>query len=118
LKVFSDYAQYYDLINQQKDYKQEVDYIISLLNKFAPNAKHLLELGCGIGLHAINLAEKGYHITGIDQSQNMINVARKRLKTLPNYISNLIDFNIGDIRTYSINKSFDVALSLFYVISY
>ena len=62
MKVFSDYAQYYDLINQQKDYKQEVDYIISILNKFGPNAKHLLELGCGTGLHAINLAEKGYHV--------------------------------------------------------
>ena len=118
MKVFSDYAQYYDLINQQKDYKQEVDYIISLLNKFAPNAKHLLELGCGTGLHAINLVDNGYHVTGIDQSQNMIDVARERLKTLPNYISNLINFNIGDIRTYSINKSFDVALSLFHVISY
>lgn len=118
MKVFSNYAQYYDLINQQKDYKQEVDYIISLLNKFAPNAKYLLELGCGTGLHAINLAEKGYYVTGIDQSQNMIDIARERLKMLPNFITNSINFNIGDIRTYAIDKSFDVALSLFHVISY
>ncbi len=41
------------------------------------------------------------------------------LALLPaNSISNLVNFNIGDIRTYSINKSFDVALSLFHVISY
>ena len=118
MKVFSDYAQYYDLLNQQKDYKQEVDYIISLLKKFAPDTSNLLELGCGTGLHAINLAEKGYHITGVDQSQNMINLARERLKTSPNSISNLLNFNIGDIRTYSIDQSFDVALSLFHVISY
>ncbi len=118
MKVFSEYAQYYDLLNQQKDYNQEVDYIISLLNKFAPNAKHLLELGCGTGMHAINLAEKGYHIIGIDQSQDMIDIALAKLKTPPNSMANLINFNIGDIRTYSINKSFDVALSLFHVISY
>ncbi|MEE9572790.1 MAG: class I SAM-dependent methyltransferase [Candidatus Neomarinimicrobiota bacterium] len=118
MKVFSDYAQYYDLLNQQKDYNQEVDYIISLLMKFAPDAKNLLELGCGTGLHAMNLAEKGFQITGVDQSQDMINLARKRLKRSPNSISNLVNFNIGDIRTYSLNKTFEVALSLFHVISY
>ncbi len=118
MKVFSDYAQYYDLLNRQKDYKQEVDYIISLLAKFAPDASNLLELGCGTGLHAINFAKYGYHITGVDQSQDMINLAQKRLKTSPNSISNLVNFNIGDIRTYSFNKSFDAALSLFHVISY
>ena len=118
MKVFSNYAQYYDLLNQQKDYTQEVNYIISLIKKFAPDASNLLELGCGTGLHAINLAENGYRITGIDQSQDMINLAWERLKTSPNSISNLININIGDIRTYSINKSFDVALALFHVISY
>ena len=118
MKAFSQYAQYYDLLNQQKDYKQEIDYISSLLNKYAPNAKNMLELGCGTGLHAICLAEKGYHITGIDQSVDMISLARDRINTFPNSISNLINFKIGDIRTYSINKSFDVVLSLFHVISY
>lgn len=118
MKAFSDYAQYYDLLNQQKDYKQEVDYIISLLNRFAPEASNVLELGCGTGLHATHLAEKGYHITGVDQSQDMISIAQERLKTSPGSISNLLNFNLGDIRTYSINKSFDVALSLFHVISY
>lgn len=118
MKTFSNYARYYDLLNQQKDYQKEVDYIISLLNNFAPNASNMLELGCGTGLHAINLAEKGYHITGVDQSQDMINIAQERIKTLPNSISNLLNFNIGDIRNYSNDKSFDVALSLFHVVSY
>jgi SAM-dependent methyltransferase len=118
LKVFSDYAKYYDLLNQQKDYKQEVDYITSLINKFAPSANNLLDLGSGTGLHAIHLAEKGYCVSGVDQSKDMINVAIGRLKTLPKSISNLLDFNIGDIRTYSTNKSFSVILSLFHVISY
>lgn len=118
MKVFSDYAQYYDLLNQQKDYKQEVDYITSLIDEYAPSANNLLDLGCGTGLHAIYLAKKGYCVSGVDQSQDMINVAMGRLKSLPSSFSNLVDFCIGDIRTHSTIKSIDVILSLFHVISY
>jgi len=118
LKVFSDYAQYYDLLNQQKDYKLEVDYIVSLLNKFAPDSNNLLDLGCGTGLHAINLAEKGYQITGVDQSENMISIAKNRLNKYHQSISKLTKFGVGDIRSYSTNKLYDVTLSLFHVVSY
>ena len=118
MKVFSDYAQYYDLLNQQKDYNKEIDYIISLINKYAQYANNLLDLGCGTGLHAVQLAKKGYRVTGVDQSSNMIDIALKRLNSLQQSISNLLTFDIGDIRTYNISKTFDVAISLFHVISY
>ena len=118
MKIFSNYAQYYDLLNQQKDYKQEIDYIISLINKYSPDANNLLDLGCGTGLHAIHLAENGYRVTGVDQSHDMIDIAHERLNSLPQSISSLLNFDIGDIRTYTATKSFDVALSLFHVVSY
>jgi len=118
LKIFSNYAHYYDFLNQQKNYGQEIDYISSLINNYAPNTNNILDLGCGTGLHAINLADKGYNISGIDQSQDMIKIANNRLSTLSNSKSNLLKFSIGDIRTYTTNKLFDVALSLFHVISY
>ena len=97
MKIFSNYAQYYDFLNQQKDYRQEIDYITSLINKYAPNANNVLDLGCGTGLHAINLAEEGYHISGIDQSPDMIKIANKRLSTLSNLITNFINFGISMI---------------------
>lgn len=118
MKVFSDYAKYYDLLNQKKDYELEVDYIISLINKYSPSSKTLLELGCGTGLHAVQFAKKGYQLTGIDQSKDMIKKAQSRQNNLPDSIANSIKFNIGDIRSYSIDKKFDVAMSLFHVISY
>ena len=95
-----------------------MDYIISLINKYSADSKYILELGCGTGSHAIHIADKGFQITGIDQSRDMVSLARERLNTLSHSISKLINFNIGDIRTYSINKTFDVAISLFHVISY
>ena len=81
MKVFSNYAQYYDLLNQQKDYKKEVDYIISLIDKYTPETKNILDLGSGTGLHAIHLAKKGYNIHGVDQSQDMVSIANERLNS-------------------------------------
>ncbi len=116
--MFSDYAQYYDLLNQHKDYVREVNYIISLINRYKQSPQTVLELGCGTGLHAIQFAKKGFPIYGIDQSTDMINKALERKNNLPDSISTLIKFTVGDIRSYSAEKQFDVVISLFHVMSY
>jgi SAM-dependent methyltransferase len=42
----------------------------------APGA-HVLDLACGLGYHAIELARRGYEVTGLDWSQQYLEVARK-----------------------------------------
>lgn len=117
MKVFSNYAQYYDLLNQGKDYKQEVQYIVSLLKQYLPKAKNILDLGCGTGLHAIQLGEIGFEVHGVDQSQEMISIATERLANYANS-SKSIDFSVGDVRSVKLNKKFDAVLALFHVMSY
>jgi len=116
--MFSNYSKYYDLINQQKDYQEETEYIIALINKFARKTYSIFELGCGTGWHAIHLAKSGYKIFGIDQSAAMIKIANKNKNNQPSSISELITFKEGDIRNYKINQNFDAAISLFHVMSY
>jgi SAM-dependent methyltransferase len=41
---------------------------------------HILDLGCGPGLYAEQLAEKGHEVTGIDISQNSIEYAKSQAK--------------------------------------
>jgi SAM-dependent methyltransferase len=107
---FNQYSQYYDLLYQDKNYKAESDYIIEVINTFQAKAKHILELGCGSGNHAYYLSEK-YHITGIERSEMMVEEALKK---------NIKNFHpiIGDIKNFELNQKFDVAISLFHVISY
>jgi 2-polyprenyl-3-methyl-5-hydroxy-6-metoxy-1,4-benzoquinol methylase len=42
----------------------------------APGAR-VLDLGCGFGRHAMGLAHRGYHVTGLDLSAPMLALARE-----------------------------------------
>ncbi len=48
-----------------------------ILNKVAGEELYILDLGCGPGLYAEKLAEKGHHVTGVDFSPRSISYARK-----------------------------------------
>ncbi|MFD5074800.1 aminotransferase class I/II-fold pyridoxal phosphate-dependent enzyme [Streptomyces sp. NPDC058371] len=43
----------------------EADYLSVVLDGSAPG-RRVLDLGCGTGRHAIALAERGFHVTGVD----------------------------------------------------
>lgn len=118
MTIFSNYARYYDLIYRNKDYIAEAKFIHSLIQTHAPNAKNILELGCGQGKHAFALAANNYQIHGVDLSQEMLQKANNSLSSLNNNLASQIKFSHGDIREIRLNQTFDVILSLFHVISY
>ena len=69
----------------------------------------ILDVGCGTGRHAINLATKGYrNITGIDLSPSMIEAAREVAKEK----NVAIDFRVCDARKLPFENEFDAALCL------
>ncbi|SPB15985.1 methyltransferase type 12 [Caballeronia novacaledonica] len=44
----------------------------------AESAGHVVDLGCGTGLFACELAKRGHRVTGIDPSAEMLRIARAR----------------------------------------
>jgi len=51
---------------------------------FGPvSAKRALDLGCGTGRHTLALAQAGAHVTALDQSPEMMAVARRKLQGYP-----------------------------------
>jgi SAM-dependent methyltransferase len=69
----------------------------------------VIDLACGAGRHSILFAEKGFNVTAVDLSENLLNVARKTAGEL-----NLkIDFVNADLRNFCITSKFDLAVNLF-----
>lgn len=118
MTVFANYAHYYDLLYQDKDYQGETEFIHRLLQSHAPQTTSIVELGCGTGKHACLLAEKGYQICGVDLSQEMLEQANQRLSSLPEEQIARLKFVQGDAQTVRLNQSFDAVISLFHVVSY
>jgi SAM-dependent methyltransferase len=112
MNSFGAYSKYYNLLYHDKDYPGEVAYICTLINKYQPKAKKILDLGCGSGCHDLLLAERGYSVSGVDLSSEMLSQASQNL------INNNPEFIHGDIRRICLEHTFDVVISLFHVISY
>ena len=108
------YSQYYDLLYSDKDYISEVKYVDSLIKANGKNTKTLLDMGCGTGKHAELFCDMGYEVHGIDLSEGMLKIAENRRKNKGDSLS----FSQSNIQNLSLNKKFDVVISLFHVMSY
>lgn len=117
MNVFGSYSRYYDILYKEKDYPAEVEFIDSLIKKYADNnVGTILDMGCGTGGHALLLAEKGFSVTGIDRSEDMLSIAKEKAKAKEIKIP--VDFFKADIRDFNLNKKFDAIVSMFAVMSY
>lgn len=112
--TFKKYSQFYDLLYKDKNYQQEVDYVDKLMKANGKNIKSILDLGCGTGIHAEMLYDKGYDICGVDLSEEMLIEARESAKKS----NKKIEYNCSNITDFNIDKKYDVVTSLFHVISY
>ena len=116
MDVFGSYSRYYNLLYQDKDYAGEAQYVRGLIERHAPQARTVLDLGCGTGRHDLLLARMGYQVTGVDRSAEMLAIAGAQTPAGPPSPS--LSFAQGDIRSVRLGTQFDVVVSLFHVMSY
>jgi cyclopropane fatty-acyl-phospholipid synthase-like methyltransferase len=90
----------------------EVDQIFRLLH-VDPGAT-ILDLGCGPGRHALELARRGFHVTGVDRTVTYLAEARRRAQAE----ELVVEFVQEDMRRFQRPDSFDAALSLFTTFGY
>ena len=86
---------------------QEIDFVEPLLN--TGQGGRLLDMGCGFGRHSVELARRGYEVTGIDPSTTLISEADCRASE----IGVAVDFRTGLGERFRSDRPYDGAICLF-----
>lgn len=115
---FLAYSRCYNLLYRDKDYAGEAAYVAGLVRSRVPHAHRILELGCGTGGHAEQLARLGFEVHGVDLSDTMLAQAQARRAAMPPEVAARMSFALGDARSVRALGPFDAVLSLFHVMSY
>lgn len=109
--MFSESAHLYDAIYRAfKDYAAEATAISTLVRAAHPNAKTILDVGCGTGEHALYLRNHGFVVDGLDLDPGLLAVAREKVPDAR--------FFEGDMAAFEVGHRYDVVMCLFSSIGY
>ncbi|MEG6586046.1 class I SAM-dependent methyltransferase [Dendrosporobacter sp. 1207_IL3150] len=92
--------------------EQEVRFITSVLN--LPRRSNILDLYCGYGRHAIELAKAGYNVVGVDATQSFLDIAYQ--KAIEEKVE--ITFQLSDMRELNYINQFDAVINMFAAFGY
>ena len=102
----ADYLQEYGAISQGHT-NREVDFVVRQLE--LPPASRILDLACGHGRHSLELARRGFAVTGQDLSPTFLEAAERQARQ-----ENLkIEWTCRDMRDVSYSVQFHAVLCLF-----
>ena len=106
-----DYLRIYDFLTPERSV-MEVEGVVGLLG--LPVGSAILDLCCGHGRHAVELAKRGYRVTGLDLSEVFLRHARETAE------AEGVDVRWveGDMRRIPFEGEFDAVINMFTAFGY
>jgi SAM-dependent methyltransferase len=105
-QFFDAHAPHYEQNPFAQHTKAEVDFLLSLF-ALAPGIR-ILDMGCGTGRHSVELAQRGFKVTGVDLSSGMLDQARENAGRA----GVEVEFLQGDAVKWVSTVPFDAAICL------
>ncbi|HPM43133.1 MAG TPA: class I SAM-dependent methyltransferase, partial [Candidatus Omnitrophota bacterium] len=102
--LFENYSRKYDNEPFVQGTTGECDFIEKEIAR--DKSLKIIDIGCGTGRHAIELAKRGYGVTGVDLSENQIKRAREKAREA----GLAVDFQTQDARDLPFDGEFDLAI--------
>ena len=78
MEAYTSFAEVYDTFMDNVPYEEWADYLEDRLKEYGIRDGLVLELGCGTGSMTELLAEKGYDMIGVDNSEDMLEIAMEK----------------------------------------
>lgn len=93
--IYSKYARYFDLLYPHDKYERQANILDAVFARYS-NRKisHILDLACGTGSLANLLVKRGYAVTGLELSKEMIAIAQSKVPELHAVQGRLEEFPI------------------------
>ncbi len=102
-------AEVYDLYYSWLDYEAHSETVHWLIQGRKPGAQTLLELASGTGRYLEQMA-RWYEVEGLDISEPMIDMARKRMRSTTFYSGDMTNFDLGN--------TYDAVICMFSSVAY
>lgn len=78
MEAYSDFAKVYDIFMDETPYQAWRDVLLDILRENKITDGIIAELGCGTGVMTELLADQGYDMIGIDNSEEMLGIAAEK----------------------------------------
>ncbi|MGN0406428.1 MAG: class I SAM-dependent DNA methyltransferase [Bariatricus sp.] len=78
MDAYTSFARVYDTFMDNIPYEEWAVYLTGLLNEYGVNDGLVLDLGCGTGNMTELLAEEGYDMIGVDNAEEMLEIAMEK----------------------------------------
>lgn len=93
---YNTFALFYDRLTENADYKVRSDYISNFFSQYGNGGKRVLDLACGTGTLCSLFNKKGYNVTGVDLSPDMLTVAKAKCPDSQFICADISDFNVDE----------------------
>ena len=80
MNAYSGFAGVYDLLMDDFDYPAWADYYVQLLCRAGVQGDRLCDCACGTGSVSVELARRGFKVTGVDISREMLEQAAEKAR--------------------------------------
>ena len=91
-----------------------VELLSAVLARFDARPQTVLDIACGEGTFAVAMAKKGFQVTGVDRSPQMLQFARERAERENAKVA----FLLQDMRSLPFEERFDLATCWFDSLNY
>ena len=103
MDAYTSFASVYDTFMDNIPYEEWAEYLVDLLKEYGINDGLVLDLGCGTGNMTELLASAGYDMIGVDNAEEMLEIAMEKREKSGHDILYLLQ-DMRDIRQWCLSR--------------